>query len=346
MTTKTTSSRADTIRKRRTTSKTAPAQPARRTSRPATRQAFRAQTTYLPGDLHRSAPKPLQPGPAKKQTQGRFTQSMGTVRGSRSRAERKAFDFSFSLGRTDVRAPVLAIPHLGPRWVSGIMSLLLVFMLYTMWTASTFTVSAAEVSGNSRLTPEDIYGGLGLAGQPIFKTVPAQIQNRLRTAFPDLSSVAVQVRFPNHVAVQIVERQPILQWYQDGKTTWIDASGVAFMPRGQVDGLVQVASDGSPTGILPDPNKPFYDQVFIQPEMVKAIVALSPYVPVGVSMTYDPQYGMGWQDPRGWDVYFGQSIQDIQMKLQVYKSMVDTFTRQGIQPTMISVEYLDAPFYK
>ncbi len=34
------------------------------------------------------------------------------------------------------------------------------------------------------------------------------------------------------------------------------------------------------------------------------------------------------------------------MKLKVYQSMVDTFTRQGIQPTLISVEFLDAPFYK
>ncbi len=50
-------------------------------------------------------------------------------------------------------------------------------------------------------------------------------------------------------------------------------------------------------------------------------------------MTYDPQYGMGWQDPRGWSVYFGQNIQDIPMKLVIYQSIVDTFIRQGIQPT-------------
>jgi hypothetical protein len=55
---------------------------------------------------------------------------------------------------------------------------------------------------------------------------------------------------------------------------------------------------------------------------------------------------MGWQDPRGWSVYFGQNTQDIPMKLAAYQTIEDTFTQQGIQPTLISVEYLDAPFYK
>ncbi len=37
---------------------------------------------------------------------------------------------------------------------------------------------------------------------------------------------------------------------------------------------------------------------------------------------------------------------DIPMKKMVYQAIVDTLTLQGIQPTLISVEYLNAPFYK
>lgn len=346
MTTKAASPRSELLRQRRDSKKN-PSQPStRRTTRPTPKPAFRAQTVYLPGDLHRTTPRPLQTPSVKKQARGNVAGRMGTVRNSRSKSERNSYDVAFSLGRTDVRAPVLTIPRLGPRWISGALTLLLGFMLYTLWTASTFTVSAAEVSGNERLTAEEIYSGLGVGGQPIFKAIPAQIEAQLRTAFPDLASVKVQVSFPNHVAVQVVERMPVLIWYQDGKTTWIDTNGIAFMPRGDAEGLVPVASNGSPSGIIQDPKKGLFEQVFIQPEMVKAIMALSPYLPQGISMTYDPQYGMGWQDPRGWSVYFGSNTQDIQMKLKVYQSMVDTFIRQGIQPTLISVEFLDAPFYK
>ncbi len=63
-------------------------------------------------------------------------------------------------------------------------------------------------------------------------------------------------------------------------------------------------------------------------------------------MIYDPQYGLGWQDPRGWSVYFGQNTQNIAMKLEVYQSLVENIISQGIQPTLISMAYPDAPFYK
>ncbi len=79
---------------------------------------------------------------------------------------------------------------------------------------------------------------LDVAGQPIFKAVPAKIEQNLRTAFPDLASVKVHVSLPNHIIVDVVERNPLLVWYQDGAVTWIDAEGVAFMPRGDVQGLI------------------------------------------------------------------------------------------------------------
>jgi hypothetical protein len=259
---------------------------------------------------------------------------------------RNSYDFAFSLGRTAVHAPALNLPQLGPRWVSAGLTLLLGILLYTMWTANTFMVSAAEVSGNQRLQAADVSAALGLVGQPIFNAIPAQIEKNLRTAFPDLQNVSVQVGFPNHIRVAVVERTPILAWSQDGNTTWIDASGVAFTPRGNVQGLIPIAADGNPPQALADPTQSVFDQPFITPDMVQAIMTLSPQVPAGMPMVYDPKYGMGWQDPRGWSVFFGQSTQDIPMKQKVYQAILDTITRQGIQPTLISVEYLDAPFYK
>ena len=146
----------------------------------------------------------------------------------------------------------------------------------------------------------------------------------------------------------MVERLPVLVWYQDGNATWVDSNGIAFMPRGDIQGLVQIAANGAPPKLaLPAGIQPtIYDQAFISGDMVQAILTLAPQVPAGSPMIFDPNYGMGWQDARGWSVYFGQNTQDIPMKLKVYQSMLDTFSKQGIQPTLISVAYLGAPFYK
>ena len=179
---------------------------------------------------------------------------------------RNGYDIAFSLGAPRVHAPALNIPQLGPRWVSAGMTLLLGFMLCTMWTASPFMVKGADVRGNQRLGAEEINSMLGMIGQPIFKAVPAQIETNLHTAFSDLASIKVSVRFPNRITVDVVERTPVLAWYQDGVVTWIDASGVAFTPRGEVPGWSRWQRTAPPpmshwTRLLP-----LYEQKFITPK--------------------------------------------------------------------------------
>lgn len=312
-----------------------------------TTSTYKPKTAYLPGDSRSvNTSRLLKPAHTGRNNQGAFVKG-GKQRRNQRKGGSRSYDVAFSVGGTDVRAPLLTLPHLGSRWISGGLTLLLAFMLYALSTASTFKVSAAEVSGNIRLPTEEVTAKLGVAGEQIFKAIPAEIENRLHIAFPDLEKVTVRLGFPNKVIVDVVERQPVLAWYKDnGDVTWIDANGVAFTPRGDVPGLIQVSAKGEPPKLPVDETRSSYNQVFLEPEMVNAFKALAPSVPAGITMTYDPLYGAGWQDPRGWSVYFGQNIQEITMKLKVYQSIVDTFTRQGIQPTLISVAYLDAPFYK
>jgi hypothetical protein len=202
------------------------------------------------------------------------------------------------------------------------------------------------VRGNQRLDASEINAMLGMIGQPIFNAIPALMETNLRTAYSDLESVKVRVGFPNRITVDVVERIPVLAWYQNGVVTWIDDKGVAFRPRGEFPGLVQVAADDAPPHVPLDPNLPGYEQKFITSELVQALTGLAQVVPAGMPMTFDPQFGMGWQDPRGWTVYLGQNTNDISMKKMVYQAIVDTLTLQGVQPSLISVEYLNAPFYK
>ena len=332
MTTLQKTSRANFIRQRRTP----------KTRRPLTQKGTESTSrkSYHPASVF----LPVEPRPVAHRSV-RQAQGVVTSRGMRN-TTRNGYDIAFTLGRTKVRAPVLNIPQFGSRWASAGLTLLLSFMLYAMWTASPFMVSSAEVRGNQRLGAAEINSMLGMLGQPIFKVIPAQISANLQTAFPDLESVNVSVGLPNRITVNVVERTPILAWYQDGAVTWIDAGGVAFTPRGEVSGLVQVAANGAPSDVTLDPAHSRSGQKYISPEMVKALVLLASDVPAGMPMIFDPQYGMGWQDPRGWTVYFGRTANDIRMKMDVYNSIVDSLNLKGVQPTLISVEYLNAPFYK
>ena len=136
-------------------------------------------------------------------------------------------------------------------------------------------------------------------------------------------------------------------WSQDGQSVWVDAEGFAFAPRGDAQNLISVIATGAPptpAGI--DPAQTIGAHRLLSIELVSAITALSPSIPEGASLVFDPQYGLGWNDPKGWKVYFGQSYGDTPLKLQVYQGILTYLGEQNLQPTMISVEYPDAPFYR
>jgi hypothetical protein len=254
---------------------------------------------------------------------------------------------AFTISNTRVRTPGITLPHieLNSRWISAALTLALLVVLYMLWTSSTFTVIGAELTGNQRLSTNDINMVTQMVGKPIFQAFPVQIESALRAAYPDLSSVRVRVAFPNRIIIDVVERTPVLAWYQNGAMAWIDPNGVAFPARGTVDGLINVVANGTPPQVVSETAEA-YEQSYVQPQMVQGFQELYPFVPAGTPMVYDPQYGIGWQDPRGWQIFFGVTMDNLPLKVQAYQAIMDMLSLKGVQPTLISVAYLDAPFYK
>lgn len=243
----------------------------------------------------------------------------------------------------------VSLPHLsyGPRWFSFFIAIFCLLDLYLALNSDMFVVSTPEITGNQRVTSAEIQSVLGAANLPAVYLDPAQIQTNILAAFPDIASAHVVVGLPNSLTVTVEERTPIASWQQDGQTVWVDAAGYAFTPRGQVDKLTQIVAAGAPpTPSNFEPNQTYGARPFLPPDLTNAIETLSAYLPQGAAMVYDPQYGLGWSDPKGWKVFFGLSYADASLKLQVYKSMLELLSKKNIQPTMISVEYPNAPFYR
>lgn len=268
----------------------------------------------------------------------------GTARQVRQVAR---YQQSFALTRQERPSATIELPRLNMgRLASGMLSLALAFLLYTMWHAPLFQVNGAEIYGHQRLSLNEIQAAMHVIGQPIFKAAPLQIEASLRAAYPDLANVKVSVGLPNRIVVNLSERIPVIVWHQGEQTFWVDAEGVAFPVRGEASVLVTVVAHGNPPSPQPEEERDAVTPRFMEPSLVRAMATLFPYVPPGQSMVYDPRYGIGWEDSRGWLVYFGQSTEDIPLKLKIYQGIVDRLMASGITPTLISVEHLRAPFYK
>jgi hypothetical protein len=262
---------------------------------------------------------------------------------------KRRYEVAFGVGESSLSLPPISLPtrvEIGWRWLSGALSILLIWALYMLWTAPQFRVGTADVYGNQRIDPAEINNALAVSGLPVFELQPEKIITSLRLNYPEISAASVSVDMPNRVNVTITERQPLILWQQNGGYAWIDAEGIAFRPHGQVDGLINVTALGAPPSLLKTDDDPFTPAPFITADMVKALQALAPYVPAGTPISYDPQYGLGWQDQRGWQVYFGFASGEMNLKLRIYQTLVDSLTQRGVQPVMISVAYPDAPFYR
>jgi len=263
----------------------------------------------------------------------------------------------------ELQLPAFPRIQLGWRLISGAVFLLSLFVIISFSSFSTFKVNAITLEGAERLSEETLISYVDLMGTSILKVQPKEVQARIEENFPDLSSVDVSLGLPASVSVRVTERHPLILWQQEGHAYWIDAEGVIFPPRGEAEPPLTVIANSDPPAALTreeqelneetegeesetvlESNSPIVTRT--TPAFVQGIVALTEYIPQGSLLQYDPKFGLGWQDPRGWLVYFGKDTANIELKLAEYESIVTTLAEQNLTPSLISLEFIDAPFYR
>lgn len=241
-----------------------------------------------------------------------------------------------------------ALPRIRVGWrlLSFFLAALFGTGIYFAWTLPNFRVPAATLVGNQMLTAEEVESVLRLNNAPIFLVVPVDAENALRVNFPEITSVKVSVELPNKVIATITERQPIIRWEQGGSYAWVDAQGVAFIPRSEMNGLVVVSASGSPPAGLRSESDALGPVPFVEAQIIESIRLLAPHVPQGSVLLYNPKFGIGWVDARGWTVWFGSNADQTDVRLRVYSALVDSLAQRGITPSFINVAYPGAPYYR
>lgn len=266
---------------------------------------------------------------------------------------------------TEVRLPAFPIIHFDWKMVSGAMTVVLIVSVLLLMNLPAFKINTAQVEGIQRIPAGDIVTILRNSASSIFTLDRPEAVKAIAASFPELKSVQIRTAFPAIVVVTAVERQPILAWTSGDQTLWIDQEGVVMPVRGDVGALITIQSSVTPPltnpidttqGVLDYARLALANQSAgstsdmiipqMDPNVLKAAVELTAQLPEGASLVYDPVEGMGWVDPRGWKVFFGIDLSDLQTKEAEYQVIVDKLTQQGIAPVMISVEFPHAPYYR
>jgi len=335
------------------------------TSHAETQRITNAEHGFLPRKSRRVYDAHSEAAPPVMVRGGMGGMAFGRVASSKlhkQRSPKRRIDVPLNITGAELRLPSLPFLHLGWRAVSLLMVLMMTASLFLIWKAPVFQVNSVEAKGLQRLTVGDLNAVMGTFGKSVFTINPDVLDKTLHQAFPELSKISVRINLPASVKVVVTEREPIIAWVQDDIETWVDAEGISFPPRGNpATALVRVEGHGTPPSIaaaaspsdlqsLPEgvtsaatPNNP---TLRLSPELVSAILSLGAKMPADTLLAYDSEHGLGWNDPNGWEVFFGAEDQDMEMKLTVYQALVDRLQSEGIQPALISVEYVHAPYYR
>ena len=256
----------------------------------------------------------------------------------------------------------------GWRLLSFVLVIALAYFVLTAFRSPEYQVSAVEISGLQRLSAEEVLENLNLAGKHIFAVQPGEVADRIAASFPELRDIQVTVSLPARVSISVVERQPMFTWQMGGRSMWVDTEGYLIPARGEAADMLTISANALPlyqtdkdlrefgsSKIIQDKaiEKPgqsdlmFFAQTkHIDSTLLVAVLQLNAWMPNESTLLYQKQRGLGWADTRGWDVYIGQKLESINDKMVMYETIVRELEEQGINPSMVSVEFLNAPYYR
>ena len=250
---------------------------------------------------------------------------------------RRRVDVPLSANGAEIRLP--AVPEMGNRWrfLSGLLAFSLMVGLIMLTQATFFQVKGIQIEGLENYTEGEISQAINIVGSSIFFVDPELVKEDLRLTYPGLSEVAVEISWPASVLISLEERIPVLAWNWDGHVRWVDHNGVAFEPHHPGVDLIQVNS-----AMLP----PTVENRFVDPRIVDTVAILASYIPEDVELLFDVDHGLGWQDNRGWVVYFGFNDDDAHQKMMIYQALVEYLKGKRITPRVINVEYVESPYFR
>ena len=256
----------------------------------------------------------------------------------------------------------------GWRLLSFVLVVALAYCVLTAFRSPEYQVSTVEISGLQRLSAEEVLGNLNIVGDHIFAVQPKEIVDSIAASYPELRDIQVTVSLPAKVSITVVERQPMFTWKMSNSTMWVDTEGYLIPARGEAAAMLTIDADALPLYQLDEDLREFGSSKVIQDKTIRkpgqstmmffaqtkhidsnllvAVLQLNAWMPNENTLLYQNQRGLGWADARGWDVFVGQKLESINDKMVMYETIVRNLEEQGINPSMVSVEFLNAPYYR
>lgn len=291
----------------------------------------------------------------------------------------RRLDVPLNIPGAEVHLPSVPMFRLTFRWIIFGLIVLLSGVIYLLFNAPFFQVESPQVRGLVRVRSEDINAVLDLRGQTIFSLRSGELKSKLQLAFPEFSSVTVEIKLPNQVLLAVEERVPVMSWKQADSIQLIDQQGYAFPFRLGFNEVITpvVEASANPPALALSPQEilslvnqqnnltgslstekneegslspvtrvdPEIIRPFMTTNLVSAVLSIYDQMPKDAILIYDANHGLGWQDQGGWKVFLGDD-RDINLKLEIYQAILVRLDEEDTYPELISIEHLNTPYIR
>ena len=222
-----------------------------------------------------------------------------------------------------------------PKLAIGALVLVLVAALFVFFDTDQFYLFDFQVIGSKHLTKTEIVRASGIMGYNIF-FVETQTVERALAKLPEVKSVHVTTSIPNHLTIEIEEREPVITWLRGAETYWVDADGISVKARTNLPELP----------VLRDVDqKPVKPGEKISPAAISTFRALHDVWPDAPrALEWSTARGLSFSDERGWKIYLGNA-DEMAGKIAEYRALVAMLVAQNAKIKFIDLGKGD-PYYQ
>ena len=158
-----------------------------------------------------------------------------------------------------------------------------------------FYVYEANITGNERVSSELIYQISGIDEKNVLWIQPERVRERIRR-LPGIADAQVAIELPNHVRIEVNERQPAFVWKTAFNSVWIATDGEPMPSTGHPPELTLADTQGTA----------WSEAGHFRWHTFEDVIALHERYPELATLYYGPGEGLFYTAQEGWNVFLGE----------------------------------------
>jgi cell division protein FtsQ len=213
-------------------------------------------------------------------------------------------------------------------------------LLYDVVSSPDFRIGRVSVTGNRLLTSEEVERTASASGLNLFWVRRAELGQRLQL-LPPVESAGVALELPDHLLIEIKEREPVAIWLTSETPFLVDRDGLVLAAR-QPSQPLMVVRDPTNRALVPGER--------VNTEAVRNVANIDGLLTTTFGeqqrqYEYLPSTGMNVVQSVGPRLVLG-SADDLDGKMIALQTIVRYLQSERTAAELIDVRFRDRPYYR